>query len=355
MQNLCKFIDTEKLTANAKIIKENLNGKVCAVLKSNAYGHGLKTVAEKIQNFVDFFAVLNQNEAKQILKLKKPILILAKPTQKSFEFACKNNVQQAVFCKKDVQNFEKIAKKHGKIGIFHLKLNTGMNRMGVSTLPEFLDIQKFVKSSKHLKQKAVFTHLGSGKGFRSEMQLKKLKMFLGHSKKNIFCHFANSEISSFLKPTKNQMARLGIAFFGYGKFKGLKPVMSVFAKVVNILIVKKGDFVGYGNHHKAKKDMTLAVLAIGYADGLMRCYQKRGFVILHNKKAKIVADICMNMTIVDISKIYETKIGDYATILGESKTLQITAEDIAKKCKTIPYEILTNFSKIPVTKLKPPT
>lgn len=352
MQNLCKFIDKNALRDNAQILKNCLGGKICAVLKSDAYGHGIKTVALAIKNFVDFFAVLNTFEAKQILDLKKPILVLEKPTKKNFEFAIKNNTHQVVFCKKDLEIFEKIAKKHNKIGNFHLKLNTGMNRMGVD-FGEFLEIQKLQKTLPHLRQKGILTHFGSGFGLRSQKQFEKLEMFLEHSPKNVLCHFANSEISSFVKPNENQMARLGVAFFGYGKFWGLKPALSVFAKVVNVLQVKKGDFVGYGNKHKAKKDMTVAVLSIGYADGLLRSYHKKGFVILHDKKAKFVADICMNLSMVDVSKIPETKIDDFAIILGESDNLRITAEDVAKKCKTICYEILTNFSKIPVTNKKP--
>lgn len=356
MKNLCKFVDTKNLEHNALLLKKQLkNQKICAVLKSNAYGHGLKMVAKTLSNFVNFFAVLNKDEAKQILKLKKPILMLQKQSKIDFEFACKNGVFSSIFCDEDVLNAKKASLKTQKNCNLHIKINSGMNRMGISTLTDFLRIQNQIKKCKLLKLKGIFTHCGSGKGKRTDKQLENFDKILIHSKKNILSHYANTSISSFCVPKQNQMARIGIAFFGYGPFKNLKPVLSVFAKVVNVLNVSKGEFVGYGNKHKTKENKTLAVLAIGYANGLMRCYSKKGFVLLHGKKAKIVADICMNMTIVDVSQIPKTKVGDYATILGENENQKITATDIAKKCNTIPYEILTNFSAIPLTKTKPKT
>ena len=133
------------------------------------------------------------------------------------------------------------------------------------------------------------------------------------------------------------MLRCGLALYGYGS-KNLKPILSIKAKIIFVGNAKKGEPIGYGTNHIAKQNTNYAVLAIGYADGLPRSYAKNGYVLICNQKAKICANICMNMTIVNVNNI-DARVGDYATIMDEN----LNAEVIAKNSNTICYEILTNF------------
>jgi len=123
------------------------------------------------------------------------------------------------------------------------------------------------------------------------------------------------------------------------------PCMSVYAKIIATHNANKGEFLGYGSEHKLKQNKKIAVVDIGYADGLPRNYSKSGKVLINGCSCQIIANICMNMTIVDISNV-DCNVGDTVTILGNNGKFTITAQDIASACNTIPYEILTNFSKL---------
>lgn len=357
IKNLLKHIDADALLHNAIIIKKFIYpNKLCAVVKSDGYGHGIDKTVKSIDVAVDYFAVSDIKEAMQIRRLtSKPILVIGALDYSTIKLAVENNIDLSVFCKKDVLRIAKNVKNGVKKCNIHIKVDSGMHRLGVSYCSDFFEIVNIIQNNNNINLRGVFTHLGSDKGKRTNKQLEKFNLFTKNLPEKVIRHFANSD-NSLSTPLKiNQMSRIGLSLYGYGKFPNLIPALSVYAKIINISFVKKGSFVGYGNKHKAKKDMLVAVLAIGYANGLMRCYHKKGFVIINNKKAKIVADICMSMTIVDITKIANVKVGEFAIILGESKNLKITAQTIAKKCKTIPYEILTNFDAISCTKKKPLT
>jgi len=356
IKNLVKFIDKDALVNNTYLVKKsNYPSLLCAVVKSNAYGHNTESVVSTITDIVDYFAVNDIDEALKVRKnTNKPILIIGAFNPHKLLTGINKNIDFSVFCKKDVQKIVKKVKNAYQKCNIHIKINSGMHRLGISKYSELVEILKIIQQNPLINLVGIFTHIGSGKCKRTEKQLQIFKDFCKDIPPNTIQHYANSETAFNYPLLSSQMARVGIALYGYGIFPNLKPVMSVYAKVINISTVAKGNFIGYEDKHRAKRNMQLAVLSIGYANGLMRCYEKKGWVIINNNKAKIVANICMSMTIVDVSNI-KIKIGDWAIILGKSNDLQITAEDIAKKCKTISYEILTNFGDIPCTKNKPAT
>ncbi len=357
IKNSLKLINKEALLHNAIIIKKwNYPSKLCAVVKSNAYGHGIEKVIKATQNIVDYFAVNNIKEALIARQYtKKPILVIGVLDYSSINKAIENDIDLGVFCKKDIIKIAKNVKNSTKICKIHIKIDSGMHRLGFEKCCQFCDTLNFLKGNSNIEITGVFTHIGSGKGKRTQAQLTKFNAFCKNISKKCIIHYANSETAFYSKQKQNEMARVGLALYGYGNFPNLKPVMSVYSRIINISFVKRGKYIGYGNKHKTHSDKMIAVLGIGYADGLMRVYSKKGYVLINGKKAKIIANICMSMTIVDITKIKGVKLGDYAVVLGKSGNLEITANQIAKKCGTIPYEILTNFNSISCTKRKPKT
>lgn len=357
MKNLVKFINIENLKNNLAILKsKNKNSTICGVLKSDAYGHGLTIVGNALKSNLNYFAVWDEKEAKMLRKwAKTPILILSPPTKQSIIFSIKSNVELLISSREDFELIRQVTKNSKQKCFVHLKLNTGMNRLGFNSSFEICELKNEIEKSKNLKLKGVLTHIGGGSKKRTKKQLLLFEKWTKHLPQNILRHFANTDTLSEISLKSNEMARVGLGLYGYGPFKNLKPVMSIYAKVLNVLDVKKGEYVGYGIKHKAKKNMKIAVLSIGYFNGLMKNYSKKGFVLLKDKKAPFVAEICMNMSIVDITKQKDVKIGDFAVILGQSEHYTITAEQIAKKCNTSCYEILTNFRGIEVTKTKPKT
>ncbi|MBR1925489.1 MAG: alanine racemase [Clostridia bacterium] len=344
MENLIKTINIKNLEHNLSFIKNCLGQKkFCAVVKADAYGHGIKNVIKTIEKFANCFAVNNLLEAKSLRPhTKSPILCLSDFEPNKLAFAQKNDIMLSLSNKnqlKILENFLKSSKKPIKV---HLKLDTGMNRLGIKNCYDFCDIKNKILKNKNIKLVGAFTHIGGGKK-RTEKQKEKFFKMCESLPQNIITHYQSS---SLLKDEfkKSQMARIGLMIYGYGD-KNLKPVMSVLAKIIHIQNVKKGEYIGYGTKHKAKKDLTYGVISIGYSDGLMRTYSKKGYVLVNGKKAKFCANICMNLSIINLSNI-KANVGDYATVLDS----KLNAEIIAKKCKTISYEILTNFRNIKCTK-----
>lgn len=355
MKNLVKFIDKNALFNNtAEIKKYCFPNLLCAVIKSNAYGHGFHKTINSIDGVVDYYAVANIKEALIVRKFTdKPILVIGALDCSRIYIAILNNIHLTAASKNDLIKIAKNARKMNKKCNVHLKVDTGMHRLGFQYYCDFCDAIMFIKENPSIVLKGVYTHFGSQSKKRFNNQFKKFSNFCRNLPANVLKHYANSA-TSFISTHKNSfMSRIGISLYGYGKYPNITPALSLYARIISTNFVKKGDFIGYGDKHKAKKDMRVAILGVGYADGLMRCYHKKGYVLINNKKAKIVADICMNMTIVDITKIPNVKIGEFAIIIGKSKSHQITAETIAKKCKTISYEVLTNFQNAPCTKKKP--
>lgn len=354
---LVKFIDRDALINNANLIKkQNYPAKLCAVVKSDAYGHGLVEVSQILSAHLDYFATYNTTEALKIVgKVDKPVLIIGPFCERDLVAAIEQNIQISVSCKKNVLKIEEIAQKTGKICKIHIKVDTGMHRLGVSDEQEFCEMVEYISQSPQLELVGIFTHIGDGahpKSKRTQQQLERFAKFCC-GKYGVLQHFASSSVACLTPLEPDSMTRAGIALYGYAPLSGLSPVLSVFARVVALSSARRGEYIGYGNRHRARRDTRIAVLNIGYGEGLMRNYSKKGFVLLKDKKAKICANICMDMTLVDITDIDEVGVGDWAIVLGQSLSHRITACDIAKKCGTIEYEILTNFRDIEIVSEKP--
>ena len=353
MKNLYKFIDKNALLNNFDIIKkDNENSLICSIIKANAYGHDIKEVIFALNEKTDYFAVFSFDEAIKARKYtNKPILTLGAIDFSRLDKIIDKNIEIAIICKNDLEKIIKKVKKTGKKCAIHLKVDTGMNRIGIKNFNEFKVILNLIENCENIILKGIFTHIGSEQN--AKRQIDRFNIFIKQSPVALLKHYASSNISVTNKPTyANSMLRIGIALYGYGRYENLIPVMSVYAKIISVNNIKKGELIGYGTKHRAKKEMKTATIAIGYADGLMRCYSKKGFVLINGQKCKIVADICMGMTIVDISKVKDIKVNSFAVILGQSGNQKITAQDIAKNCGTSEYEILTNFSKLSCTKRK---
>lgn len=340
-----KIINYENLISNAKIIKSTLSNKAkfCAVIKSNAYGHGLKEIANKIENIVDYFAVIDNSEALELRKFtQNPILVLGKLSQEKLEECIQNNIE---FCVCKSHDIDLLNSLNGNKKI-HIAINTGMNRLGINSQEEFDLLVEKIGKIQNIEIVGIFSHISDSKNKkRTYNQYNKLKEITQNYKSNCIYHLLSSNCTYLYPKIKLDMARIGIGLYGYGKFP-TQPVMEVYSKVIEIKDLKKGEFVGYTSKHRVKKDCKIAILDIGYADGLNRLWAKKGFVILNDSYCKIVGEICMNMTMVEVDN--NCKINDTAIILGSKNNKSITANDMAKKIKTIPYEILTNFNKLSI-------
>jgi alanine racemase len=326
------------------------------VLKSNAYGHGLKEIGsflDKNEN-VKCFAVDSIVEAK-ILKdfgIKKDILILGYVLSSSIKELKKiynhilmvNSFFQAEFLSENIDFPLKI----------HLKVDSGMNRQGI-VFEDFLKTINILKKNKNIKILGMATHLADADNFENKQptlkQIEKWKLALDIFKKNIsengMFHFSATKGIPFLKEGESNTLRIGLGIYGFNSsFKdiSLKPVLSFWAKIVNIKNLKKGNSIGYNFQYTAEQDKKIAIIPCGYYEGIPLKASNKGFCYFNNKPLKILGRISMNLTAIDISDIENIKIEDEVEVFSTENRLN-NIENYAKISETTPYEILSRLSR----------
>lgn len=326
------YINKTSILRNIENIKQTTNNaKVCAMVKANAYGHDLKTICKILKNKVDFFGVANVLEAKQIRTFDKTtkILIVGKTEQKDYNWCSKNDVSVTI------SSFYDLPKKSKNLKI-HIKIDTGLSRFGFKTKKELKDVLNKIKQNKNLIIEGAFTHFATKDNdvnfiLKQYLKFKTLTKLLPQ---NIILHTANSFASLNLPALKEDMVRVG-----YAIFDSKEVACKIKSKIINIKQIKKGDSVGYDRTFIAKKDMTIAVVQVGYADGLSRCLSNNFHLYLNGDFVKIIGNICMDICIIDITDT-KAKLYDEVEILGS----HITLGDYAEKLNTSKYEIMLKFN-----------
>ncbi|MBQ4120103.1 MAG: alanine racemase [Clostridia bacterium] len=355
-------IDLKALVHNFKILK-SLSGdsKIIAVVKADAYGHSAKAIAPILEKEgADYFAVSNIEEALDLRKygIKKPILILGYTPIECVEILKENDISQCVYSKEYALKLsEKAIKENTKIKV-HIKLDTGMSRLGFNCRSEGLNgIKDAIESAKlkNLIIEGVFTHFAVSDGDSdsdeqfTKAQYERFTNALETLNKNgvtpTLAHCCNS--AGFLSDNKKHLSvsRIGISLYGLTpspKFEqDLVPVMTVKSIVSMVKEINKGDFISYGRTFKADKNMRIATVAVGYADGYPRSLSNKGYVLINGKKAKIVGRVCMDQMCVDVTDIPEVQMGDEVILFGKKLSVDV----IAGLCDTINYEIVCGISK----------
>lgn len=316
----------------------------CAVVKADAYGLGSKKICKAINDFIDYFAVSSKREFLEIKKLvSKPILLLS-PIYENITILAKSSCEFCISNIFQLERFLKLAKRSKNVVYnVHIAINSGMNRFGFSGLSEINYAINKIQKTQNIKIKGVFSHYYIGNNeIISKMQSKRLesvKSLFGIEKKQLkpIFHIANTDGFEFGR--NFDMIRIGLGLF----LKNNKNTFSLVSKVIEIQSIKPNETVGYGLKFIAEKNMRVAVVSIGYADGIMRRIAGKGYVLINGKFSKILA-VCMDCIIVDITGL-KANLCDEVTLVGKNGDNQIFICDIAKWCDTIEYEIMTRFSK----------
>ncbi len=343
MKNIIKTIDYSTLQNNIFAIKSELgNTKLCAVVKSNAYGHGLNQIAKTIENEVDYFAVIDNLEALKLRKITDaPIIVIGAFSQSYLSPALKHKIEQSVDNISQLNFLEKTSKKLNITTTVHIQLDTGLHRLGVSSKNELTKMLTFISHSPSLKLGSIYSHLSNGQDSNRTMtQLSRFTSLIPPTF-TPSTHLFNTQYWRYAR--KLDMVRVGIGLYGY-MHPHTQPILTIKARILKLVQVPKGEYIGYGNKHRAKSIQMVAIIGIGYADGLPYAWGKSGWVLYKDKKCPFVADICMNMSIVKATP--DMKINDFVTILGTDKTQRISAQEIANHTGTIVDEVLTNFGSL---------
>ena len=349
MRNFNKFIlNIDNLECNVSLIKRLLkdNVKLCAVVKADAYGMNVDTVVPILDKYVDMFAVSNVFEAKQIreLGIGTDILVLGEVGIENINYCVKHNITISV------GNFDYIKaiypKLHSSIKV-HLKINTGLNRYGIKTKSELKKCLDYIKNHHKIVLDGVFTHFATKREDIDFLNTQKCIFddFCTLVPKCVTKHCANSFATIFSSSLQYDMVRIGINMYGDLRDDKLplKDVLRIESEIVAINIVKKYQSIGYDRTFVADRIMKVAVVPLGYADGISRKASNKFYVIVNDKPAKIVGNVCMDSFMIDITDIPYTYIGSQVIIVGDYVGGKISIGDWARATKTSPYDILLKF------------
>lgn len=362
---LVQFEHQTRLEINLNAIQYNLNAykqllkpktKVMAMVKAFSYGSGSHEIAQLLQfNNIDYLAVAFTNEAIALKNndIQVPIMIMnAEPN--SFEQIIEHRLEPEIYSLKILTHFAKTLREQGVSENYpiHIKLETGMNRLGF-TQDEIQLLLKILSDNKQLKVASIFSHLAASDDVqhddftREQIALfnttsKKIEQELGYP---VLKHLANSAAISRFPSAHFDMVRLGIGLYGHTADEVLNQKLQVVAQlkttITQIKEVSGETTIGYGRQFKTKNVTKIATLPIGYADGLRRGLNlKHAFVVINDKPAYYVGNICMDMCMVDVTHI-QCNEGDEVEVFGTNPSLT----KLAKWYNTIPYEVICNISQ----------
>ncbi|MBQ8203090.1 MAG: alanine racemase [Clostridia bacterium] len=356
-------IDVSALKHNLKILENtSKESSICAVVKANAYGHSDSIVAPVLcKAGVNLFAVSNIEEALHLraIGIDKPILILGYTPAALAGTLAEHNISQCVFSLSYANELSRFAVSKGVTVKVHIKLDTGMGRIGFDLRSNDLsEIDLAISAAKlqGFEFEGLFTHFAFSDrneteedGFTDEQYARfehAVKRFEEAGLKAKFNHCRNS--AAMLKDSRKQLdlSRAGICLYGLTPSSELTlkedfiPVMTLKSVVSQVKTIHKGDTVSYGRTFEAEKDMTVATVSAGYADGYPRLLSNKGYVLINGKKAHILGRVCMDQFVVDITDIDNVATDSEVILFGKD----LPVEEIAGLCGTINYEIICGVS-----------
>jgi len=361
------IIHLDNLQHNIKEVKKRLHDdvKICLAVKADAYGHGaVHSSVAAIRSGVTHLAVASVQEGIELRNagIIAPIISLSIPNLDEAKDIVLNNIQPIVVDEEYIEHLNNVAFSLNKKACVHLKVDTGMARIGC-TPEDAIKLAKKINEKSNLHLEGVATHFAVSDSLNlsdvafTQKQISVFKKAIETIKNEgiriPLVHASNSGATLFQKE-QFDMVRIGLLAYGYSPFDEenerneieLKPVMELLTEVVFIKQVKKGDSISYGRTWKSTKDTYIATLPIGYADGLSRSLSSKLKVRIGNEFYPIVGRICMDQCMVDIGSESKVKRWDEVCIFGPSNGIKNnSAKDVANLAGTICYEITSNINK----------
>ncbi|TPI02770.1 alanine racemase [Helicobacter pylori] len=361
-------VNSASLRHNFSAVKSIVpkDAHIMAVVKANAYGAGAIKASEIfLQEGANYLGVATLDEALELRSRfsKTPILILGYSPNSNASMLIDNDLSAMIFSLEQAEVFSQMALKSQKRLKIHLKIDTGMHRLGLEPNFKSIEIIKKICALKGLEIEGIFTHLSNADDkikTHAKNQMKAFNAFLeqllDQKIEFQYRHAYNSAgILSLCNGNENRFLNLyrpGIMLYGFYPSNGmketcptiLKNVISLKAQIVQIRSVKKGEFIGYGEHFYTNEETLVGVLALGYADGLMRALGNRIQVAINNQLAPLIGKVCMDQCFIKLNNI-QAKEGDEVILFGDKSTKANDASEIAALLNTIPYETISTLSK----------
>ncbi len=364
-------IDLDAIRYNIETMK-SLNApdrKTLLVIKADAYGHGAVKIAKEMDDLADYFAVAMVPEAIELRRagIEKPILILGYTDEAEYDMVIENDITVAMYDLERAEALSNRALEKGKKARVHIKVDSGMSRIGFQCNASGVADAAKMSELKGLDVEGIFTHYAKADYFDKSDAQKQYKRFmwfieqleeLGVSLK--LKHIDNSAGAMELHSDKTNMMRLGIVIYGLypseeiDKKIVLKPAMSLKAKVIHVKELEAGRGIGYGWTYVTDRPTKVATVSAGYADGYPRALSNKGRVLINGQYAPILGRVCMDQIMVDVSNIgtgdssaavEPVKVGDEVVLFGRQGDNSISVEEVAGPANSFNYEEVCNISR----------
>lgn len=375
-----KVRHTSRIELSQAAVKKNVNfikkkigshPRLSAVVKANAYGHGIEPMVKMLEKAgVDHFSVASAFEAEEVLEACSPgstIMIMGILYDEDIDWAIEHGIEFYIFNYDRLPMVIEKAKKTGKPAIVHIEVETGTNRTGMTEkyFKKSLDI--FRKNAEHLQFQGICTHLGGVENlsnqFKIDQQMERFRSFLkildAQNFHPAYRHVACSAAALAFPETHYDLVRVGVATYGFwpspdiyylhlqqtGKKKDapMSRIITWKTEVMDLKHVPEGEFIGYGTAYRAQHDMNVAVIPLGYSNGYPRGMSNRGQVLIHGRKAPVVGLINMNLFMVDISHIDNVQIDDEVVLLGKQKNNVIKVSSFTDATSLLNNEMLSRL------------
>ncbi len=359
-------VDLDAIAYNVHSIKSKLapSTKIMGVIKTDGYGHGSVPIAHMLEqmDFIWGFATATVEEAYELRQagIRKPLLVLGYTFPYCYERLAEEEIRPAVFRRDSLEQLQAAAARTGKKIKLHIKVDTGMNRIGITPDEEGLKFIDALQGCKELEVEGIFTHFARADETdksNAEKQLERFKSFIAMSEERLgdsipFKHCSNSASILEMRQADMDLVRAGIVIYGLypsdevsRSAAELKPALSLYSRIVYIKTIYRGDSVSYGGTFTAERQMRVATVPVGYGDGYPRSLSGKGYVLICGKPAPILGRICMDQFMVDVSDIPEAEEGGRVVLLGTDGGTGISAEELGELSGRFNYELVCDFGK----------
>ena len=353
-------IDLDAIRHNLEIVSHIVKAdtRILGVVKADAYGHGIKEVSKAIVDYVDYFGVASLDEAGVLreIGIKKPILVIGAILPQEAEGVLKFNVIQTVSDLEIPRKLSKLAAAKNKKIKVHVKIDTGMGRIGFWH-EEAVEFIKKIASLKNIIIDGIFTHFPDAEADKvfTHNQIRNFKRLIENLWANdVYIpvkHTANSMALIDFKDSHMNMVRPGLMMYGIYPKQSLmenillKPALTLKTKITYVKSVPKGRSISYGMTYVTKKPTKIATIPVGYGDGYSRHFSNKAHVLIKGARCPIVGRVCMDMCMVEVGHLKNVKVGEDVILIGSQAGEIIRAEELAKLISTIPYEVLCNIGR----------
>lgn len=338
--------------------------RIMGIIKADGYGHGAVQLGRELEqlDYVFGYGVATAEEAFILREagLKKPVLVLGYTFPYAYEELIEKEIRMTVFRYDTLEELAACAIKQGKKAKIHIKVDTGMSRIGIKPDESGLQFVQKALSYEEIEAEGIFTHFAKADEAdktSAEQQIDRMSQFIGQVEKETgyrfpIRHCSNSAGILEIEKANMDMVRAGITLYGLWPSEevrrdsiSLHPVLSLKSRIVCVKEVAKGTQIGYGGIYTAKKNMRIATVPVGYGDGYPRSLSGKGYVLIRGKRAPILGRVCMDQFMVSVEDIPDAEEGTEVTLIGRDGKMQITMEELGALSGRFNYEFACNLSK----------